>query len=113
MPLRPTTIDREELDKLLGRTTDVRRLPISEQGGEHMVGRVGKRSPEESVRLIKEFIYRSKKPVTFLQICQHLERKPSAHFRAMLDKMVNDGEVIKSADYGAGPSIPRYLYRRA
>lgn len=78
-----------------------------------MVGRKGKRSPDESARLIKEFIYRSSKPVTFLDICQYLERKPSPHFRAMLDKMVNDGEVIKSADYGAGPSIPRYLYRRA
>lgn len=110
MPLRPTTISRDEL---FGRTSDVREVSIFDRGDEIMVGRKGKRPTEESERLIKEFIYTSKKPVTFLDICQHLGRKPGAHFRAMVDKMVKAGEVVKTSDYAAGPSIPRHLYRRA
>lgn len=110
MPMKPTTITRDEL---FGRTSDVREMPNFGMEAEIMVGRKGKRTQDESERLIKEFIYRSKKPVTFLDICQHLGRKPAAHFRKMLDKMVESGEVLKSADYAAGPSIPRYLYRRA
>jgi len=110
MPIKLTTISGDEL---FGRTSDVRDMPILRDEAEIMVGRKGKRSTEESERLIKEFIFTSRKPVTFLDICQHLGRKPGAHFRAMLDQMVKSGEVIKSSDYGAGPSIPRHLYRRA
>lgn len=113
MAVKQTTITREELDQLFGRASNVREIGNLKQEGNLMAGRKGKRSTDESIRLIKEFIFASKKPVTFLDIMQHLGRKPAPHFRAMLDKMVSDGEVVKTSDYGAGPLIPRHLYRRA
>lgn len=110
MGIKQTTITRDEIDRVLGRTSDVRHLQNLKQETETMAGRKGKRTPEESERLIREYIYQAKKPVTFLQICQYLDRKPSPHFRAMVDAMVDTGELKKTSDYGAGPSIPRHLY---
>lgn len=111
MPIKNTTITREELDKMFGRrTSDVRDLPILKQEGKTMAGREGKRSQAESERLIREYIYQAKKPVTFTQICEHLDRRPAGHLRAMVEAMVKSGELKKDFDYEAGPSIPRHLY---
>lgn len=81
-------------------------------GGEvsRMVGRRGKRSVQETETLIREFIASSNEPVTLLQICDHLDRSVAPHYRAILARLVNAGEVKMTMDYGAGPSIPRYLY---
>ena len=111
MSLKNTTITRDEIDQMFGRrTSDVRDLPILKQEGQTMAGRVGKRSQQESERLIREYIYQAKKPVTFTQICEYLDRRPAGHLRAMVDAMVASGEVKKEHDYEAGPSIPRFLY---
>lgn len=78
-----------------------------------VVGRRGKRSVQETETLIREFVASSKEPVTLLQICDHLDRSVAPHYRAILARMVDAGEVRMTMDYGAGPSIPRYLYQRA
>jgi len=75
-----------------------------------VVGRRGKRAVQETETLIREFIASSKEPVTLLQICDHLERSVAPHYRAILARLVEAGEVNRTEDYGAGPSIPRYLY---
>jgi len=75
-----------------------------------VVGRRGKRSVQETETLIREFITGADKPVTLLEICDHLERSVAPHYRAILARLVDAGEIRMSMDYGAGPSIPRYLY---
>lgn len=111
MPVKNTTITRDEIDAMFNRrTSDVRDLPILKQEGQTMAGREGKRSQAESERLIREYIYQAKKPVTFTQICGYLDRRPAEHLRKMVDAMVKSGEVKREHDFEAGPSIPRFLY---
>jgi len=99
------------MNSVYGRTTNVRDLPQN-QGGEAkaMAGRKGKRPLQETETLILTFIAGSKTPVTLMQICEHLERKPAPHYRAILRDLEARGKIIKTEDYEAGPSIPRFLY---
>ncbi len=94
-----------------GRALNARELALKkEQEVKPMAGRRGKRSLQESEALILKFIAGAKKPVTFLEICDHLERKPAPHFRAIIDRLVQTRLVQKDEDYGAGPLIPRFKY---
>lgn len=102
----------EDLMKsVYGSTLDVRDLsgnPKQEAG--QMAGRKGKRPIEESKSLILNFIAGAEKPVTLLEICDHLGRKPAPHYRAILNELVATGKVKREHDFEAGPSIPRFLY---
>ncbi len=82
----------------------------SQEGTKPMAGRRGKRSLEVSRTLIFNFIAGANEPVTFLEICDHLERKPSPHFRTILKELMASGQVEQTMDYGAGPLLPRFLY---
>lgn len=81
------------------------------------VARVGRRkkdrrrTAEETAKLIKKFLIKQREWVTLLSICEHLDRDPGPHLRRILDTMIAAGEIEREMDYGAGPSIPRYLYR--
>ncbi len=77
-----------------------------------MVGRRGKRSTEESALLIKTFILNAQKPVTMLQICDHIQRAPAPHFRAIVNNLVRVGIIDKFEDVSEGGNLPRYLYWR-
>lgn len=107
----PTLSIADLMNSPEGRALNARELALKKQEEVKAVaGRRGKRSPQESEALILKFIAGAKKPVTFLEICDHLERKPAPHFRAILDRLVATGLLKKSEDYGAGPLIPRFFY---
>jgi hypothetical protein len=83
------------------------------EGSETTVGRRRKqqrRSSETTKTLIKEFMARENRAVTMLEICTMLNREPAPHFRAFMREMEQSGEIEKSEDNAAGPSIPRFLY---
>jgi CTP-dependent riboflavin kinase len=72
-----------------------------------------RRTAEDTAKLIKKFLVKQGKWVTLLDICDHLDRAPGPHLRRILDTMIEAGEVERDQDLGAGPSIPRHLYRAA
>lgn len=94
-----------------GRALNARELALKKQQEvKPMAGRRGKRSLQESEALIIKFVAGAKKPVTFLEICDSLERKPAPHFRAIIDRLIETGLFKRDEDYGAGPLIPRFKY---
>jgi len=70
-----------------------------------------RRSADETEKLIKKYLVKQGKWVLLLDICDHLDRAPGPHIRRILDTLIAAGEVERVQDYGAGPSIPRFLYR--
>lgn len=107
----PTLSIAELMESQFGRALNAQELEQKKQKeAKPVAGRRGKRSIAESEALILKFIAGSKKPVTFLDICDHLERKPAPHFRAILDRLVKTGLVKRDEDFGAGPLIPRFMY---
>jgi len=86
--------------------------PKKAEEGFTVVGRRGKRSMAESGTLIKNFILEANKPVTMLQICDHIGRAPAPHFRRIVNDLVNTGQVDKFEDVSEGGNLPRYLYWR-
>jgi len=99
---------------VLGRASVAEPSHLQNREGEEIaVGRGKKqqrRSSEATKKLIKEFMAGADRPVTMLEICEMLKREPAPHFRAFMREMEQAGEVQKTEDYGAGPSIPRFLY---
>lgn len=104
----------EELKKSVhGNAFNAQEMPFKKaEGAITMVGRRGKRSMSESETLIKNFILGSSEPVTMLQICDHIGRKPAPHFRAIVDNLVNTGQVARAQDHSVGGNLPRYWYWR-
>lgn len=70
-----------------------------------------RRKADETAVLIKKYLVKRGTWVTLLDICDHLDRSPGPHVRRILDALIDQGEVERVQDYGAGPVIPRYLYR--
>lgn len=70
-----------------------------------------RRLRSESEQLIRDFLAGQKNAVLFLDICDHLQRRPSPLLRQIVSDMVTSGELIQEVDYGAGPLIARHLYR--
>lgn len=110
------TFNRDELEKSVpDGAFNVRSTHSVLQGEE--IARVGRRkkdrrrTADETTKLIKKFLVKQGIWVTLLTICEHLERDPGPHLRRILDTMIEAGEVERVQDFGAGPSIPRYLYR--
>lgn len=87
--------------------------PKKAEEGYTMVGRRGKRSLAESETLIKNFILGADRPVTMLQICDHIQRAPAPHFRAIVNNLIEAGLVQRFDDVSEGGNLPRYLYWRA
>jgi hypothetical protein len=99
------------MNSQFGRALNAQELAQKQQeAAKPVAGRRGKRSLEVSKTLIWNYIAEAKEAVTFLQICDHLERKPAPHFRAILDEMVRSGHIERGMDYEAGPNLPRFLY---
>lgn len=112
------SFNRDELrGDALRRALEAEATHPKKQGGQgQSVGwepRDKRRSAEETEKLIKSFLKSQKKPVPLMDICNHLERRPGPHLRRIMDMLIARGEVDQSEDYGAGPSIPRHLYRMA
>lgn len=109
-------LTRQEIDEYLrGSASNARLNPQNaKQAVGEAVGQVRKerrRTKDESERLIKEFLLGQTDSVVFLDICDHLNRRPSPILRQILEEMVGRGEVIVTQDFGAGPLIARNLYR--
>lgn len=109
------TFKMEELrESVLGRASDVRIKPEKrDQGGGTAVGRRKRRTVEETRELIRSFMAEQNEPVPLMDICEYLDREPSAQLRAIMRDLETAGEIVTSSDYGAGPSIPRFLYGRS
>lgn len=96
-----------------GHAFNARELPLKKaEETKHMVGRRGKRSTAESETLIKNFILGSSEPVTMLQILDHIQRSPAPHFRAIVNNLVETGQVAKAQDNSVGGNLPRFWYWR-
>lgn len=94
-----------------GRALNARELPLKKaEGTRAMVGRRDKRPLAESEMLIKSFILESSEPVTMLQICDHIGRKPSPQFRAVVDNLVKTGQVARASDQSMAGNLPRFWY---
>lgn len=107
---QPITADeiRRALD---GSASNAQQLVVKSTRQEKpMAGRRGKRSSDESLALIKKFILEAEKPVTLLQICDSINRRPSPAFRAMINGLVASGEVVKFDDVGSGGNLQRFWY---
>jgi hypothetical protein len=101
------------MDSEIGRAFNARELAAKNQEGtKRMVGRRDKRPLAESEVLIKTFILGAEEPVTMLQICDHIGRKPSPQFRAVVDRLVATGQVAKAADQSMSGNLPRFWYWR-
>lgn len=110
----PTISMSDLMDSEIGRAFNAQEIARKEQEATKlMAGRRGKRSLEVSKTLILSFIAQATEPVTFLEICDHLQRKPSPHFRLILKDLMTSGDVVQEMDYGAGPLLPRFLYSLA
>lgn len=70
-----------------------------------------RRNADDTAKLIKKFLSKRGEWVTLLDICNDLDRAPGPHIRRILDAMIKAGEVERDEDHGAGPVIPRHLYR--
>lgn len=82
------------------------------QGGEPAVGRRRRRLATDTAALIRKFMAEQTEPVLLLDICDYLERRPGPHLRRILREMVQDGELIQTEDFGAGPLVPRHWFTR-
>lgn len=104
----------EDLQKSVhGNAFNAQELPLKKaEGVRAMVGRRDKRSMAASEILIKDFILQAEEPVTMLQICDHIGRKPAPHFRAIVDELVRTGQVAKAQDTSIGGNLPKYWYWR-
>jgi len=107
------TINRDEIDAfLMGRTSDARVTRLENQGrGQTRVGQLRRRLTAETMELIKTFLSEKKEWVTLLDICDHIQRRPSPQIRQMMVNLIDAGHVEMTQDYGAGPLIPRFWYR--
>lgn len=110
----PTFSIGDLMNSQFGRALNAQELAKKQQEAvKPLAGRRGKRSLEVSKTLIWNFIAGANRPVTFLEICDHLERKPAPHFRAIVDDLVKSEAVVREMDYEAGPNLPRFLYSLA
>lgn len=96
-----------------GRASNAQELPLKKaEGAKTMVGRRDKRPTAESAELIKTFILSALEPVTMLQICDHIGRKPAPHFRAIVDEFVRTGQVARATETSIGGNLPKFWYWR-
>jgi hypothetical protein len=94
-----------------GRAFNARELtPKKAEEVIRVVGRRGKRSLADSEMLIKNYILGSEEPVTMLQILDHIGRAPAPHFRAIVNRLVETGEIVKAVDMSVGGNLPRFWY---
>lgn len=110
------TFNRDEINEwFLGSASNARLNPQNAGGGtREAVGQVRKerrRTKDESEKLIREFLWTQTDAVLFLDICDHLNRRPSPILRRIVEGMVERGELLVEQDFGAGPLIARNLYR--
>lgn len=106
----------EELtQQIFGRASDARHNPknAGRATGEAVgqVRRERRRTKDQSEKLIREFLLAQTEAVVLLDICDHLNRRPSPALRTILEEMQARGEVVIEQDFGAGPVIARNLYR--
>ncbi len=84
---------------------------------EQEVTRVGRRkkdrrrSADDTAKLIKKYLAKQSGWVRLLDICDHLERSPGPHLRAILEDMIAQGLIDRTVDDQADRMIPRFLYR--
>lgn len=100
-------------ESVRGDAFNANQLPSKKaEGGKTMVGRRDKRSMAESEVLIKRFILGAVEPVTMLEICDHIGRKPAPHFRAIVNHLVATGQVAKGEETSVGGNLPKFWYWR-
>lgn len=107
------TINRDEIDAFLtGRTSDARLTHLENQGrGQTRVGHKRRRLNVDTMELINTFLSEKKEWCTLLDICEHIDRRPSPNIRKIMTDLIEAGRIEVTHDFGAGPSVPRFWYR--
>ena len=110
------TISRDDLERSVDSNAfNVRSTHTFQNTGE--VTRVGRRkkdrrrSADDTAKLIKKYLGKQAGWVRLLDICDHLDRSPGPHLRAILDTMIMQGLIEKTADEDNIKPLPRFLYR--
>jgi hypothetical protein len=88
-----------------------KKRPVGTGEAVGQVRRDNRRLKNETEELIREYMQSQTDDVLLLDICDALKRRPSPIIRDIVTAMVDSGELQRSIDYGAGPTLPRYLYR--
>jgi len=70
-----------------------------------------RRSADETAKLIKKYLGKQAGWVTLLAICDHLDRSPGPHLRAILDAMIAQGLIEKVVDEESPKQLQPFLYR--
>lgn len=70
-----------------------------------------RRSADETAKLINKYLRKQSGWVPLLYICDHIDRRPGPHLRAILDNMIAQGLIEKTVDEESPKQLPRYLYR--
>lgn len=74
------------------------------------MGRVSRRTVDETKMLIKTCVLEARRAVTFLEICDYLERRPTPHLRGIVAELVRGGELLVEADDAPGGIMARFWY---
>ena len=82
-----------------------------QRGRDKAMGRVVRRTVEETKMLIMTCVFEAGRPVTFLEICDYLERRPTPHLRGIVNEIAKDGQLLQEADEAPGGIMPRFWYR--
>lgn len=70
-----------------------------------------RRSADETAKLIKKYLAKRAGWVRLLDICDHLDRSPGPHLRAILDAMIAQGLIEKTVDEESLKQLQPFLYR--
>jgi len=116
MPEKKFTFSRDDLMAVEMESASDARLKTKNDGSTRggMAGQVrrdNRRLKNETEQLIREYMQGQTDDVLLLDICDALNRRPSPIIRDIVAAMVESGELERSEDNGAGPTLKRYLYR--
>lgn len=110
-----TDFSDDEIRQAYGGASNARQMvdnrPYMKREVVGQVRREKKRLKGESEILIREFMSQQTEGVLFLDICDHLNRRPSPILRQIVNDMVLSGELVREEDFGAGPLIARHIYK--
>lgn len=107
------TISMDELRQMAGydETVSVPFQPKKKTRTKEAVGQVKKfqdhRSRTETQQLIKTMLKEAGRACTFREIAYALDRSASPHLRALIIRMVDDGELVETIDMHPNQRVTR------
>jgi len=74
------------------------------------MGETPRRSMAETKQLVKDSIFAAGSPLKFRELARLIGRSPTPHLRAILNDMIESGELIKSTDTAVSGNMDRFWY---